>query len=237
MEKISSILSQVQLPNSETAEEKNSTSQNNKSVCIACGGNGCIEVIGKDGLKRYKRCIDCDRRRKAEWLGKTIPIRFRDCSFDNWYPKTPKQISAKAKMNETEYFGDFCLIGPYGCGKTHLLYAQFRIYCLDEPNAIFVFRTTKELIDELVSDEMDQEESIILRSIKNKSELHLFWDDADKFKVTEYKQEALFNVIDAIYRHQQGLSLSTNLNLIELQEKLSPAICRRIDDICERIEL
>ncbi len=70
-----------------------------------------------------------------------------------------------------------------------------------------------------------------------KPTLFLFWDDADKVKVTDWKLEALFNVIDNIYRHNMHLTVTSNLDLTELQEKLSPAICRRIDDICRKVEL
>jgi hypothetical protein len=76
-----------------------------------------------------------------------------------------------------------------------------------------------------------------IQYVRDKTRFHMLWDDADKIKVTDFKMEGIFELIDGIYRHEMPLSITSNYDLNELQEKLSPAICRRIDDICVRIEL
>ena len=66
---------------------------------------------------------------------------------------------------------------------------------------------------------------------------HLFWDDADKFKLTEFKAEAIYTLIDNLYRRQVGLTVTSNLSLNDLTDKVGPAVVRRIDDMCEVLEL
>ena len=146
--------------------------------------------------------------------------------------------------DEGKIWESYFFEGPYGSGKTHLLYSQYRAVALGEEflenlDLYTVFRTTHELLDEFQQHELGKKEMRLLQALsgENASWLHLFWDDADKFKVTDFKLEMLFHLIDMIYKHNANLSITSNLNLIELQEKLSPAICRRIDDICEKVKL
>ena len=55
---------------------------------------------------------------------------------------------------------------------------------------------------------------------------HLFWDDIDKFKMTDLKSQGLFDLIDTIYRNGLSLTLTSNFTLKELVdlEKLHPAL-------------
>ncbi len=131
--------------------------------------------------------------------------------------------------------------GPYGSGKTHLLYAQYRenLHVYGDKNCLV--RSTHELIKELQDEEIHGITSIVNAALKKEiigaPLLHLFWDDADKMKVSDFRQEILFDLIDRIYKHEQAITLTSNLTLQELQEKLSPAIVRRLDDICTVISL
>lgn len=170
----------------------------------------------------------------------TIPVRFQSCTFETYKPKSKKQADTLCKMSEHPHESYF-IHGPYGAGKTHLLYAQYRenYFVYGEKNC-FV-RSTHELIRELQDEEVKEKPSPINLALKPQDTreilIHLFWDDADKFKVTDYREEALFDLIDRIYKNNEKLTITSNASLSELQEKLSPAICRRIDDICKLVEV
>jgi DNA replication protein DnaC len=169
----------------------------------------------------------------------SIPSRFVNCTFENFVPKNDKQKKAHDEIWITNKgYGDYFIVGPYGSGKTHLLYAQYRIYALNPvPGNDNFVRSTKDLITELQLHELGKKASAILDSLEHKKAVKLFWDDADKFKITEYKLESLFDLVDKIYKSESNLTITSNCNLVELQEKLSPAITRRIDDICQVVEL
>lgn len=129
--------------------------------------------------------------------------------------------------------GSYFLIGPYGAGKTHLLYAQYRVLLL--AGQACHLRTTHDLLEELQKSEMDSDyKSPVLQGIRHSPKYHLFWDDADKFKMTEFKAQGLFDVIDTIYRRNLGITLTSNFSLKELVEleKLHPAFIRRLDELC-----
>jgi len=68
---------------------------------------------------------------------------------------------------------------------------------------------------------------------------HLFWDDIDKLKVTDFKSEVLFDLVDSLHRHNQGLTVTGNFSMRELveRERTHPAIVRRFDDMCTAVEL
>ncbi len=68
---------------------------------------------------------------------------------------------------------------------------------------------------------------------------HLFWDDIDKLKPTDFKTEVLFDLVDSLYRQNHGLTITSNYSMQNLisSERLHPAIVRRIDDMCRLIEL
>jgi DNA replication protein DnaC len=166
-----------------------------------------------------------------------IPERFRECTFENYNPKNPNQLRAHELMQTTPE-GSYFLHGPYGCGKTHLLYAQYRSLVLAGVSCNV--RTSTELLSELQRMEFDPDfaSPVFLRSHSEK-QYHLFWDDVDKFKMTDYKSQGLFDLIDTIYRNGLSLTLTSNFTLKELVdlEKLHPSWVRRIDEICKVVEV
>jgi DNA replication protein DnaC len=221
--------------NNATAEVKNYMSQSND--CPECKGTKLVLIKDLEGNERARKCKSCLIKSQLDRLTSAIPQRFKHCTFDDYIPKNDSQKRALEYLT-TDPYENYYIVGPYGSGKTHLLYAKFKFLSnTNLDHSLSVVRSTKDLINELQMHELEKNQSEILNALKNGKELNLFWDDADKFKVTEYKLEILYDLIDRIYRDEQSLTLTTNNDLRELQEKLSPAIVRRIDDICTKIEL
>lgn len=211
-------------------------SRNNEIICPECKNTGWIECPDNT----VRNCPACLERRRIEKIHRAIPPKFQDCTFENFRTETPAQKAAKDEMLSSK-FGSYFIHGAYGSGKTHLLYSQYRqVFPSYGDDHAFV-RTTKELIQEIQSEEVEGKKSPILDALYGRRtgspNLFLFWDDADKFKVTDYKQEILFELVDGIYRNEQSLTVTSNFDLADLQNKLSPAIIRRIDDMCRVIEI
>jgi DNA replication protein DnaC len=223
----------VRHPNAAPAGEIASISHD--SECAICGGTGWQRIeIGN--LTRCKRC-DCVRTRIIREKLAAIPERFRDRTFESYQPENPNQAKALELM-QINPEGSYFLCGPYGCGKTHLLYAQYRSLALAGVHCHV--RTSTELLSELQRMEFDPEfASPVFLSCHSQKQYHLFWDDVDKFKMTDFKSQGLFDLIDAIYRNALSLTLTSNYTLKELVEleKLHPAQIRRIDEICKAVEL
>jgi DNA replication protein DnaC len=235
--------------NKEIQEEKSSTSQNSEHPpCSECGAvnvrhdfkvfdrihtEWCPDCECAEKARKIKEQEERERDRESE-IKRHIPSKFHNCKLDTFIPRDKKQEKAFNEIKAVP-LGSFYIHGSYGSGKTHLMTAQFR-QCYHKE--ICYLRTTSELVHEIRKDETsDYYTSPIMNNLRDKKHFHLFWDDADKIKVTEFKLEAIFELIDGIYRHEMGLSVTSNDNLQELQSKLSPATVRRIDDVCKVIEV
>lgn len=248
----------------ETAEENASIYQ--KPECKTCKGIGyeeieidaCIPNPTNRKIKKRVRCTECEERafqkrqrdienqkeaEKDEDIKKVIyeqttcvPKRFSSAKLSSCKASNLKQKEALYIMQDKP-MGSYFLCGDYGSGKTHLLYAQYAeiingdrvLYVTSMHNLLEIFR--RESLGE------NDHPYHFLAISSGSEETHVFIDDIDKFKITDFKLEALFDFIDTIYRQNVALTVTSNMTLAELQEKLSPAICRRLDDICRVIML
>ena len=135
--------------------------------------------------------------------------------------------------------GSWYLTGHYGSGKTHLFYAQYREMAVEGKTCCHA-RTTRELVQELKRMELDSEFiSPVMAAAYAGPPYHLFWDDIDKLKPTDFKNEVLWELVDALYRRKHGLTVTANYSLQDLveSERMHPAIVRRLDDMCRVIQL
>lgn len=215
------------------AAESASTSPGSK--CAVCGGAGWIRVEAGD-LTRYQKC-DCSKARMIRARLAGIPERFREATFENYYPRSQNQERALRLMLENPE-GSYFLYGPYDCGKTHLLHAQYRHLAL--AGVPCNVRTAVDLLNEIQRMEFDQDFlSPVFAQVRTRGRYHLFWDDADKFKITDFRAQALHELIDAIYRKCLNLTITSNYSLKELEEleKLPPSVIRRIDGMCKVLEI
>jgi DNA replication protein DnaC len=166
-----------------------------------------------------------------------IPERFRDCTFESYHPQDSTQLGALSQIKdapENSYF----LHGPYGSGKTHLLLAQYRTLVL--AGIPCDLRTTAQLLNEIQRMEFDSDFlSPVFLHIRCGRRYHLFWDDLDKFKMTDFRSQELFDLIDTIYRRNLSITITSNFTLKELAEfeKVHPSFIRRIDEICRVLEV
>ena len=167
-----------------------------------------------------------------------IPERFRDSSFKSFKPRDLKQQRALAQMRK-DPGGSWYLTGAYGNGKTHLLYAQYRELVTAGQVCCHV-RTSRELIEELRRAEFDGDfVSPVVAAASRRAQYHLFWDDIDKLKVTDFKTEVLFDLVDSLYRQKHGLTVTGNYSTGDLveHERMHPAIVRWLDDMCKVVEV
>jgi DNA replication protein DnaC len=154
-------------------------------------------------------------------------------------PAAESRPASGASLDARRYGRRWYLTGGYGSGKTHLLYAQYREMVLAGNTRCHV-RTTRDLIEELRRAELDDGfVSSVLAAASGSTHYHLFWDDADKLKLTDFKTEVLFDLVDSLYRRNHGLTVTSNYSMRDLieRERMHPAIVRRLDDMCRVVGL
>lgn len=182
-------------------------------------------------------CCECQKRKVIAAKLSVIPRRFQDATFATYQPQDSGQRQALSRISG-EFTKNYFIHGEYARGKTHLSVAQYRkLVEIERPCALFGMA---ELLAELRRAEVDSDYFSQVRDrIRHADSFHLFIDDIDKFKVTEFKAEALFDLIDTVYKRGLGLTITSNYSLKQLGDsgRLDWAVLRRIDDICEPIEL
>ena len=211
------------------------TSPASDPVCLLCDGTGWQRAGNEDS--RYRRCACVKARLVAARLA-AIPALFRGATFLSYHARDLQQERAVALMRSLPE-GSWYLTGHYGSGKTHLFYAQYREMAVAGKTRCHV-RTTRELVEELKRMELDSEfVSPVMAAAYACAPYHLFWDDIDKLKPTDFKTEVLFELVDALYRQKHGLTVTANYSLQDLveRERMHPAIVRRLDDMCRVIQL
>ena len=219
----------------ERVEAMRFTSLASEPICSLCGGTGWQRAGKEDS--RYRRCECVKARFIAERLA-AIPALFREANIQSYQARSPQQERAIALMKGLPN-GSFYMSGPYGSGKTHLFYAQYREIASAGKTLCHV-RTTRELLEELKKMELSSDfVSPVTAAAYSPAPYHLFWDDIDKLKPTDFKTEVLFELVDALYRHKHGLTATANYSLQDLvaRERMHPAIVRRLDDMCRVIQI
>jgi DNA replication protein DnaC len=184
-----------------------------------------------------RQCECVSERARAHYL-ELIPERFKSSTFESFKPRDAKQTRAISVMRK-EVGGSWYLTGAHGNGKTHLLYAQYREIVISGKARCHV-RTTRELVEELRRAEFDEDfVSPVLAAASKPAPYHLFWDDIDKLKMTDFKTEVFFDLVDSLYSQKHGLTVTGNYSMRDLveHERMHPAIVRRLDDVCRVLEL
>jgi DNA replication protein DnaC len=204
--------------------------------CPHCRDSGWrqVDLPGRAGMRQCE-CVAVKAR--ARYLA-LIPECFKDSSFESFKPSDLKQSRALSLMRK-DPGGNWYLTGAYGNGKTHLLYAQYREIVVSGKMHCHV-RTTRDLVEELRRAEFDEDfMSPVLAAASRREPYHLFWDDIDKLKMTDFKTEVLFDLVDGLYRQKHSLTVTGNYSMRDLieRERMHPAIVRRLDDMCKLIEV
>jgi DNA replication protein DnaC len=238
VETIENVLQAMRAPLSPAgpAEASRCTSRDSEPVCSTCGGTGWRRSE-RNSFIGFRRC-ECVRAGFLAARLALIPEMFREASFESYCPKNPRQERTLAFLRRAPD-ASFYLTGAYGSGKTHMLYAQYRAVAHAGRTRCHV-RTSRELVEELKRAELEDEfVSPVMAAASASASYHLFWDDIDKLKPTEFKTEVLFELVDKLYRQKHRLTVTGNYSLRELveRERLHPAIVRRLDDMCRAVEL
>src|SRR6185295_585663 len=179
-----------------TADDSKFDHINPRNECPLCGGVGYVRVTG--GVVR----CECQKQKIARKKLAEIPERYRDSTFANYVPEDAQQQAALDRISG-DFTESFFIHGDYSRGKTHLATAQYRRLIEIERPAMFF--PMSELLHELRRAELDRDFFCVVRDrAMHADTLHLFVDDIDKFKPTDFKSEVLFDLFDCIWKRKLG---------------------------------
>ncbi len=216
--------------------------------CEACGNELIMKRVEAYGEVRYvpRRCT-CqeDKQRKAmfekqrqeifeaqnrhtyTWLGGIwTDASLTQKTFAN-FDASRQPIAYQAAMMFASYLkGTLVLDGTFGTGKTHLLAAVCNEVLRNEKPTTSLFTTSANLF------------AAIQKRIGNNEDYHgllhkamttplLCFDDIDKTKWTEWREEIYFAIVDERTKRGLPIALSTN-KLDELHKYVGGAVASRL---------
>ena len=208
-----------------------------------CDGTGWIPVTYPDGSRAVRPCLcreQAIQRNRLERLFREcrIPVRFRGKTLD----KTDRGLCPKGFDVSAAYVRDWekhrtdgrglMLVGPVGCGKSHLLYAVLQE--LVRRGVSGFGQTVPDLLDELRPGNGDSDEKLrLLREIQL-----LLLDDLGAQRDTEWVTERLFVILNARYNAMLPTLITSNLTLEELDKAPGwKRITDRILEMCDVVRL
>ena len=208
-----------------------------KSVCSKCKGAGYLRIDVPFGHPNFGKPIPCEckeaerRERRREQLRSMSNLEaFRDKSFKTFNPRVPGvqeayQVALEYAQNPD---GWLLLLGPNGCGKTHLA-AAIANQSLND-GALVLFAVVPDLFFDLRASfaptALETHEQLFFRM--REAEL-LVLDDLGAQKNSPWTAEKLFQLLN--YRYNSGFPTVITANLQGLQG-IDERIRSRLNDVC-----
>ncbi len=207
-----------------------------KSVCPHCNGAGYLRANVPFGHPNFGKPLACEckeaekkEKRRQQLRDMSNMDAFRNCSFRSFNPRVPgTQEAFQAALDFAQCpDGWLFLVGPNGCGKTHLA-AAIANQSLDE-GAVVLFSVVPDLLDHLraafapnAAEVYDQ-----LFAKMREAEL-LILDDLGAQQSSSWANEKLFQLLN--YRYNMGMPTVITANPKGLQG-VDERIRSRLSDI------
>ncbi len=243
MPKINETMKKVTDNISPTVEESSPSQQD--ETCFGPGNPGCPHCFGTGYVHQdvpvnhpdFGRLIICsclmDKTLEEEQnrrMQKSNLDAFKHMTFDAFnvqgrFGLGEQQInSLKSALNSAMHFaqeanGWLLLIGPYGCGKTHLAAAIANEAV--QKNTQTLFLTVPDLLDWIRFSYQQAEQSYEERFEEIRNIALLILDDLGTQNTTPWAQEKLYQIINHRYVKQLPTVITTNQNLNEIDGRIS----------------
>lgn len=210
-------------------------SSENADVCPRCKGAGYLRLDAPVDHPNFSRLIPCVCKRQERWerastdLGEYsnmhLIMSWTFESFDSSIPGTETAYTVAREYAEDPY-NWLMLVGPYGCGKTHLA-AAIANYARQQLDMRPIFTVVPDLLDYLrstFSPNADATYETRFEAIRAADLLIL--DDLGTENTTPWAREKLFQVVNHRYMERLPTVITTNVKL----EKIEGRICSRLLD-------
>jgi len=201
----------------------------------------CEEHLDTLRKKTQKQRFESIRLRIDAVLNvRNIPLRFWDCSFENFQAvdeNRKKNLRISREYVKKHGLGQgLFFTGPNGTGKTHLAVAILRELSL-KGELHWRFVKTPYLLMRIRQafkrESSDSEESLIDQFVDYD---YLAIDELGVEKITDWSLQTLYLIIDGRNDRLKSTIITSNLDLPEIEEKIDPRIASRIVEMCRVIK-
>ena len=232
--------------NASLAAAKSKTNENNAGAassdeCTICGGLGWISADVPVGHPLFGKLTPCPHRQTE--MTKSAAARtwselgpLRHLTLDTFQPEghavtIEQRASLRNAVEGVRRFIDeprgwLFIQGSYGCGKTHLA-AAIANACLGRGLPV-LFINVPDLLDYLrAAYNPSAEQTYDERFIEVRDAPLLILDDLGTQNATPWAEEKLYQILNARYVAQRPTVITTNLDL----EDLDPRLSSRLSDL------
>jgi len=181
------------------------------------------------------------RRRAFElWEQANLGPRFSRSTFDTWEERDGTDRAYRTvKDYVAGWPGDdglgILLVGPAGCGKSHL--AAAAVQALLDKGALCIFQSVPELLKRIRAayGADGSEDGDLVKALEECDLLVL--DDLGSERWTPWAEEQIYTLIDHRYRHEKPVIVTTNMSLKRLESALGTRIMDRLVDMCRPVAM
>lgn len=162
-----------------------------------------------------------DGRRAGELMRFSALDAFRDKTFETFDPRVPGvdrafELARRFARDPKDWL---ILIGPYGCGKTHLA-AAIANEAIQRGNQA-LFAIVPDLLDHLrsaFSPSSDVQYDELFERVR--TAFLLILDDLGTESATPWAREKLYQIINYRYNYRQPTVITTNRRLSEIDDRI-----------------
>jgi DNA replication protein DnaC len=198
------------------------------------------ELVKKHPCEKYE--VYTAQKRISRLLNESgMGARFNTRTFET-FQQTAGTATAKKQaeafceaVKADEHATGLLLVGPYGCGKTHL--AAAILHRCAEKGLAGMFVVVPELLAKIRTSYRtgDGKAEEIINAAKNTKLLIL--DDLGAEKASEWVKEQLYMLINYRYEHMLPVVITTNDSGAELEEELGRRTLSRLVEMTKPVKI
>lgn len=214
------------------------------SDCPKCGGVGFVRLDVPVGHPRFGKLWPCDclvEKRSERLINEYSQVskleHFSSKTFETFERDIPgvRDAFEQCQSYAMDPDGWLLLIGPYGCGKTHLA-AAIANFALTQQRMSAIFLVVPDLLDQLRAAFVPDHDIGYFEQFNTIREIPLLvLDDLGTENATPWAREKLFQIINHRYNMRIPTVITTNRDIDTLDGRIASRLCDR--QVCEWVDL